>query len=122
MEKTPLEIQSNSPVQLSSPIVQSSPVQSNCPVQLSSPIVQSNCPVQLSSPVQSMFCTMPCIPTLIKRRNIFVVLNKQMLPHTDDNYMRTTFYVFKTTARTGCGHVNVLCVCVQAGNYLVFGQ
>ena len=60
MEKTPFEIQSNSPVQLSNPIVQS-----NCPVQLSSPIVQSNCPVQLSSPivqsspVQSMFCTMP---------------------------------------------------------------
>ena len=37
MEKIPFEIQSNSPVQLSSPIVQS-----NCPVQLSSPIVQSS--------------------------------------------------------------------------------
>ena len=37
MEKIPFEIQSNSPVQLSSPIVQS-----NCPVQLSSPTVQSS--------------------------------------------------------------------------------
>ena len=37
MEKIPFEIQSNSPVQLSSAIVQS-----NCPVQLSSPTVQSS--------------------------------------------------------------------------------
>ena len=49
MEKIPFEIQSNSPVQLSSPIVQS-----NCPVQLSSPTVQSNCPVQ-SSPVHVLY-------------------------------------------------------------------
>ena len=45
--------------------------QSNSPVQLSSPIVQSNCPVQLSSPtVQSspvhMFCTMPFIPQCLE--------------------------------------------------------
>ena len=49
------ESQFNSPVQLSSPVVQS-----NCPVQLSSPILQSNCPVQ-SSP-----CFVLCLDKLRK--------------------------------------------------------
>jgi hypothetical protein len=58
-----------SPVQLSSPTVQS-----NCPVQLPSPTVQSNCPVQLSSPtVQSMFCTMPKFLGLYSKRLLFSI-------------------------------------------------
>ena len=48
------ESQFNSPVQLSSPAVQS-----NCPVQLSSPTVQSNCPVQSS----------PCFVLCLQRQH-----------------------------------------------------
>jgi hypothetical protein len=54
-------VQSNCPVQLPSPTVQSNCLVqlsswSNCPVQLPSPTVQSNCPVQLSSPTVQSNC------------------------------------------------------------------